>query len=141
MKNIQERENERLILQERLDSGKTAFQRNQLGQFATPAILAEEIVQFALQYVENGSEVRFLDPALGTGAFYSAFLRSVNGNRFSAVGIEIDPHYGKPAEKIWKETGLRLQLDDFTELTPPDSEKDKFDFLVCNPPYVRHHHI
>jgi hypothetical protein len=26
-------------------------------------------------------------------------------------------------------------------MTPPISEQDKFDFLICNPPYVRHHHI
>jgi len=141
MKDIQERESERLILQDQLDSGKTDLQRNQLGQFATPPTLAEEIVQFALKYVKNESEVRFLDPAFGTGAFYSAFLRFVNGNRFSAVGIEIDPYYGEPAEKIWKETGLRFQLNDFTEMIPPVSEKDKFDFLICNPPYVRHHYI
>ena len=141
MEDILERENERRVLQERLDSCKSALQRNKLGQFATPASLADEIVQFALKYVDNISEVRFLDPAFGTGAFYSAFLRSKNGHRFSAVGIEIDPYYGNPAEKIWNKTGLRLQLNDFTELHPPVSENEKFDLLICNPPYVRHHHI
>ncbi|MCL2346773.1 MAG: N-6 DNA methylase, partial [Planctomycetaceae bacterium] len=141
VKNIHERENERRILQDQLDSGKTTLQRNQLGQFATPPALAEGIVRFALEYVENGSEVRFFDPAFGTGAFYSAFLRSVNGNQYSATGIEIDSYYGKPAEKIWKETGLQLHLNDFTEMAPPTSEQDKFDCLICNPPYVRHHHI
>ena len=141
IKSIQERESERRMLQDQLDSGKTALQRNQLGQFATPPILAEEIVRFALEYTDNGTEVRFLDPAFGTGAFYSAFLHSVNGNRYSATGIEIDPYYGRPAEKIWRETGLHLQLDDFTKITPPIAEQEKFDFLICNPPYVRHHHL
>ena len=141
MRSIHERENERQILQNQLDSGRGTSRRNQLGQFATPPALADGIVKFALEYVEDDSNIQFLDPAFGTGAFYSAFLRSINGNRYSATGIEIDPYYGKPAEKIWKETGLQLQLKDFTEMSPPVLEQDKFDILICNPPYVRHHHI
>ena len=37
---------------------------------------------------------------------------------------------------------LDVRLEDFTLAAPPsDSDKEKFNLLVCNPPYVRHHHI
>ena len=35
---------------------------------------------------------------------------------------------------------LDVRLEDFTLAAPP-SAKGKFNLLVCNPPYVRHHHI
>ena len=141
MVELHELERERLSVQHRLDSGRSNALRNQLGQFATPPTLAEQIIHFALKHIENETEIRFLDPAFGTGAFYSAFLRSVNGNHFSATGIEIDSYYGTPAKTLWEKTGLCLRLDDFTELTPPTAENEKYNLLICNPPYVRHHHI
>ena len=85
--------------------------------------------------------VRFIDPAIGTGSFYSALLQVFPAGRLTrAVGYEVDPHYGEPATKLWKGTILDVRLEDFTLAAPP-SDKGKFNLLVCNPPYVRHHHI
>ena len=85
--------------------------------------------------------MRFLDPAIGTGSFYSALLRVFSNDRISAaVGYEIDPHYGAPGANLWEETDLDLRIEDFTRAqAPPNSER--FNLLICNPPYVRHHHI
>ena len=89
-----------------------------------------------------GESVRFIDPAIGTGAFYSALLatfpRSAIG---AAVGYEIDPHYGAPAAELWNGSGgLDLRLADFTRAGPPPAAQ-RLDLLICNPPYVRHHHV
>ena len=85
--------------------------------------------------------LRFLDPAIGTGAFYSALLDVFGQRRVeTAVGYEIDPHYGLPAKRLWAGTGIELRLADFTQAAPP-SARAKCDLLVCNPPYVRHHHL
>ena len=85
--------------------------------------------------------MRFIDPAIGTGSFYSALLRVFPADRLTrAVGYEVDPHYGEPAAKLWKGTILDVRLEDFTLAAPP-LDKEKFNLLVCNPPYVRHHHI
>ncbi len=58
----------------------------------------------------------------------------------AAAGYEIDPHYGSPATKLWGETGLDIHLKDFTRAEAP-LPAERFNLLICNPPYVRHHHI
>ena len=81
------------------------------------------------------------DPAIGTGSFYSALLEVFPQSRIgAAVGYEIDPHYGSPAVKLWGETGLDIRLEDFTQAEAPKAA-ERFNLLICNPPYVRHHHI
>jgi len=75
-------ENQRLRLQTELDSGKTQAERNRLGQFATPTALAVDILTYAATLLSVDEKIRFLDPAIGTGAFYSA-LRTVFPNSTS----------------------------------------------------------
>jgi adenine-specific DNA-methyltransferase len=133
-----ELEKKRLSLQLILDDQKTQAERNKLGQFSTPTALAQDILRYAATLLPQGEPVRFLDPAIGTGAFYSA-LRHVypNGQVREAEGYEIDPHYGHPAAALWRETGLALSHSDFTRAIP----NPRFNVLICNPPYVRHHHL
>src|ERR1700686_2416159 len=86
--------------------------------------------------------VRFLDPAIGTGAFYSALLREWPIAAIStATGFEIDPHYGEPCKAFWRGTRLQLRLEDFTAAMPPPAEAGRYNLVICNPPYVRHHHL
>ncbi len=89
-----------------------------------------------------GESIRFLDPAFGTGSFYSALRHTFPSTRVvRAEGFEIDPHYGRPAGDFWDGTALKLNLEDFTRVRPPRADKDKCNLLICNPPYVRHQHI
>jgi len=129
----------RLAIQAELDSKKTAIDRNKLGQFATPTVLAREVLSYGLSLMPKGQQVRFLDPAIGTGSFYSA-LRVTIGDRQLEVarGYEIDPHYGEPSRALWAGSDLEIELADFTQIKPPS---DGFNLLICNPPYVRHHHL
>lgn len=131
-------ERERLALQATLDGQKTQRERNKLGQFATPTALARDILSYAKELMPSDVPVRFLDPAIGTGSFYSALLATFpNGQIESAHGFEIDPHYGIPASELWNGTGLHLDFGDFTTQTP----QKRANLLICNPPYVRHHHM
>ncbi len=140
-KAVSEIEAQRLDLQEALDAKKDLPIRNRMGQFATPTGLALDIQRYAKAFLSNHQIVRFLDPAIGTGSFYSALLEVFSQSQIgTAVGYEIDPHYGKPAAKLWNETDLDLRLDDFTQAKSPDYA-EKYNLLICNPPYVRHHHI
>lgn len=131
-------ENERVLLQAALDDKKSATERNRLGQFATPTALAVDILEYAKGLLGSRQKVRFLDPAFGTGAFYSALLSCFPTSRIEqARAFEIDPHYGHPAAKLWKQQSLKLSLSDFTAAPPTP----KFNLVICNPPYVRHHHL
>lgn len=134
-------ETQRQKLQTELDGKKTQKERNFMGQFSTPFSLAQDILAHAKNILPKRSKVRFLDPAFGTGSFYSALKSVFPTSRIqAATGYEIDEHYGQPAMKLWKRTKLNYYLADFTEQTPP-CEEDKYNLIICNPPYVRHHHI
>ena len=63
----------RLSAQKNIDSQKMLDTRRKMGQFATPMPLAKEMLQYASNIL-NSQEIYFLDPAFGTGAFYSALL-------------------------------------------------------------------
>ncbi|KAF0215008.1 MAG: hypothetical protein FD174_4248 [Geobacteraceae bacterium] len=137
-KMIEDIEKKRIALQADLDAEKTQAERNRLGQFATPTALARDILEYAFKFIPGNEKVKFLDPAIGTGSFYSALLKFFPQNRIEeALGFEIDPHYGEPSRLLWKDTSLTLKLADFTHEEP----SGRFNLLICNPPYVRHHHL
>ena len=136
---IEALEAKRLALQAQLDSGKTAEDRNRMGQFATPTALARAILAHGIRLLPEGMKIRFLDPGIGTGSFYSALRAVAPEERIeSAEGFEIDPHYGEPAKTLWQDTPLVIHAEDFTGAAP---EGQRANLLICNPPYVRHHHL
>jgi adenine-specific DNA-methyltransferase len=138
---FQELERARLERQRVLDTGRTARERNELGQFATPPALAEEIVRLAVEHLEPEERISFLDPAIGSGVFYSALLRCVSPSRInSANGVERDSRFVEVATDLWGRTGLKITLADFLSIDPPPPGR-RANLLFANPPYVRHHHI
>ncbi|HXL98149.1 MAG TPA: hypothetical protein VN925_07205, partial [Steroidobacteraceae bacterium] len=134
-------ERRRLAWQQARDRARSPQQRNRLGQFATPGALARQMLQHAHELL-GAAPVRFLDPAIGTGSFYAALLRQWPLDRMQvALGFEIDAHYAAPCRTLWRDTPLQLRLEDFTAAAAPVKEADRFNLLICNPPYVRHHHL
>ena len=134
-------EKKRLSIQSSLDAAKGASERNRMGQFATPTRLAVDILRYANTQLNKNEAIRFIDPAIGTGSFYSALLNVFSKNRVStAVGYEIDSHYGTPSAKLWRDKGLDIHIGDFTQAEVPKGD-GKFNLLICNPPYIRHHYI
>ena len=82
-------EAERVVEQIQLDASKTSLERNRLGQFATPNLLAIEILKYSKTLISANQEIHFLDPAIGTGSFYSALLQSFSAeqiNQLDATG-------------------------------------------------------
>lgn len=135
-------EKRRCALQAALDGHKTQVERNKLGQFATPTQLARDVLAYGLSLLPQGEAVRFFDPAIGTGSFYSALRATCRRRPVAwARGFEIDAHYGQPALDLWQSTPLEITLGDFTRHTPPAADADRANLLICNPPYVRHHHL
>src|SRR5512146_807945 len=124
--------------QARLDRLKSAAERNRWGQFATPFELALSLTRYAHQ-VHRQRAIRPLDPAIGTGAFFSALSRTVPTKTIeAAAGVEVDPPFAEAAEKLWSTHGLQVIRGDFTKQKPP---KQRFNLVLTNPPYVRHHHL
>ncbi len=132
-------EAKRMQLQNQIDDSKCIEERRKLGQFATPFELAKEIVSYGLALL-NDNEISFLEPALGTGSFYSALLSEIT--KFakyikSAVGIELDDKYYSVAHELWGDSNINLVNTDFTAAKSVGIAN----FLISNPPYVRHHYI
>ena len=131
-------ENRRLVEQARLDTLKTSAERNEWGQFATPFDLALSLARYAHE-LTGQRKLRFLDPAVGTGSFYSALSSAVPANSIeAAMGIELDPLFAQAARDLWSESGLNVVPGDFTKQQPP---AHGFNLVLTNPPYVRHHHL
>ncbi len=123
-----------LALQRQLDGQRTASERNRLGQFATPPELAAAVVRLGLSWLDDPAPIRFFDPALGLGMFYAALQQS--GRPLGdAQGVERDPRFVEAARALWPE--LEVIEGDFTRQAP----RSQATLLVCNPPYVRHHHL
>lgn len=124
--------------QTRLDSLKTGPERNKWGQFATPPALALSLARYAHALMDK-SPVRFLDPAIGTGSFFSAASQAFGQKRIAAAtGIELDPLFAQTAAALWEGQGLHVVKGDFTKQRPP---AQPFNLVLTNPPYVRHHHL
>ncbi len=142
MTTVLEIETRRQRHQEALDADRDQAERNRWGQFATPMPLALEIAEFAAQLRQKRSEpVRFLDPALGTGSFYSALRQTFPADQIvRAAGVELDPRIVAAAVDLWGSTELDVVAADFTQLEPP-AAPELFNLILTNPPYVRHHHL
>lgn len=131
-------EQSRRQMLETIDKGKDIEERRKYGQFSTPFNLAKEIVTYGLSLLSE-SDIAFLEPCMGSGAFYSALLSAVNENYCiqAATGIEIDPVYYDCANTLWGNSGISLVNDDFTKI----SSQHKYNVVITNPPYVRHHYL
>lgn len=138
MPTLAEREAERLQEQTRLDADRDAAARNRAGQFATPPALAADVMAAALAHLPPGESVRFLEPSVGSGAFVSALLARPPAARVARMlGVESDPRFAALAARLWGSAGLEVIAGDFTAIPPAG----RFNLIVANPPYVRHHHL
>lgn len=134
-------EQQRQMIQITLDAEKTMLERNILGQYATAPKLADDILEYAKGLLPDNSKIRFLDPAFGTGAFYSALLKTFPDERIiSTAGFEKDERVAEESRNLWQSTSLKLHSMDFTKAELPP-EVEKANLIICNPPYVRHHHL
>jgi methylase of polypeptide subunit release factors len=128
----------RIREQSRLDRLYTAKARNQSGQFATPFELAYQIVEYTRTLWSPSRRIDFLEPAMGTGAFYSALKAGFDPAQIaSATGVELDPQIADAANQIWKNDNIAIHHGDFTQLDPSTLSN----LILTNPPYVRHHHL
>ena len=82
-----------------------------------------------------------MEPSCGSGSFFSALVRGLPDDHklTQSIGVELDPRFAAAAQELWSGTGLDVVEGDFT--TFAQSTNERFDLLIANPPYVRHHHL
>ena len=134
----------RQAMQADIDTRKSAAERNRLGQFATPNALAVDIARYVESLIidRRKSGIRFADPSIGSGSFFSAALAVFGSKRMkSAVGVELDPAFADAARELWADAGLEVVRGDFTRIVINGSCPAAPNVVLANPPYVRHHHM
>lgn len=136
-------ETQRQAIQLAIDATRSAAERNRLGQFATPHVLAVDIARYVDTLIgERKRGIRFADPSIGSGSFYSAALSVYGRERIeSAVGVEVDSFFADAAHDLWAGAGLEVVRGDFTRIVTNRSGRTAPNLILANPPYVRHHHM
>jgi len=136
-------ESHRQAMQVDIDAGKSAGERNRLGQFATPNLLALDIARYVASLLDRtNGEIRFADPSIGSGSFFSAALATFGSQRIqSSLGVELDPAFADAARQLWAQAGLKVVHGDFTRLVADRTLLPAPNVVLANPPYVRHHHL
>lgn len=109
--------------------------------FITPPEYAQEMAQNAIEFMKD-SNIDFGDSSIGTGALYLALLQAIkNSNRTicvrSAIGIDIDSHMAKEAQKRFGSRNLKVKCDDSLLLTDDYFLGHKRNLMLVNPPYTR----
>lgn len=133
----------RQAIQADIDMRKSAAERNRLGQFATPNALAVDIARYVESIIgRTKGNIRFADPSIGSGSFFSAALSVFGAKRIgSAIGVELDPAFADAARNLWADSKLEIVQGDFTRVVANGSCPPAPNVILANPPYVRHHHM
>ena len=106
--------------------------RKRFAQFFTP----EAIADFMARWVLDGrKKMDVLEPAFGLGAFSRSLFKQ--NPKVRVVGYEADETiYNYAAENV-AQTGSDVLL--YNEDYLRASWKDKYDGIICNPPYLKFH--
>jgi len=100
------------------------------GQFWTPDWVADAMVA----YMAKNTKIVF-DPATGAGAFLRALRKYDRTRNVQFYGVDIDPALLQ--EEIYTDSMCTVELRDFVRQPP----QGKFNAIVANPPYIRHHRL
>jgi adenine-specific DNA-methyltransferase len=112
------------------------------GTYYTPSELAKAMVRWAVR--TNSDQI--LEPSFGEGAFVNEALDRLKTLGAKApsehlAGYDVDPAALGAIETLIPLAGSRFRCADFLIAEPPHNESARFDAVIGNPPYVRHHRI
>ncbi|MBR5921976.1 MAG: Eco57I restriction-modification methylase domain-containing protein [Bacteroidales bacterium] len=108
--------------------------RKKFAQFFTPKIIAD----FMASWVLNGGEIsraKVLEPAFGLGKFSLSMFNIAPNIR--VVGYDIDETIYAYACENFAKSKFDIDLRKENYLTT--SWSDKYDGIICNPPYLKFH--
>lgn len=107
------------------------------GQFWTPDWIANAMIM----YILGGNPKNIFDPAVGPATFLIALKKKTKELNIHVkfYGRDIDPNVVNEGLKfgLVKEDLEGIEIRDFI-LDPPNT---KFDAIIANPPYIRHHRL
>ncbi len=107
--------------------------RKKFAQFFTP----EQIATFMTNWLLNGKmgTLNILEPAIGLGIFTRTMLKT--NPLINVIGYDIDETIFKCAQSNFNQNRNNVCLCNENYLT--SSWSDKYDGIICNPPYLKFH--
>lgn len=115
-----------MTLEQQYIESSSVLHRKKYAQFFTPKKIVEFMQDWVFEKKDTGS---LLDPAFGLGIF----SRNIN-KEITTTGYEIDKNIINFLNNKQNKT-LNLINEDFLE----SSWEIKYDFILCNPPYLKFH--
>lgn len=106
--------------------------RKRFAQFFTPEVIADFMARWVL---DGRKKADVLEPAFGLGAFSRSLFKQ--NPKVRVVGYEADETiYNYAAENVAQAgSDVLLYNEDYLRA----SWKDKYDGIICNPPYLKFH--
>jgi adenine-specific DNA-methyltransferase len=111
--------------------------RRSLGQFFTPFKIASFLAEWVLG--NKKENLTMLDPATGLGIFERAIKFRSKGNNIKFDLWEIDENLSRKLMPILSELNIDVNIFNSDFLTGTWGKK--YDGIIANPPYYKHHHI
>jgi len=119
-------------------SSETASSHSEAAIHLTPPELAREIARYTVKFIDPSVRIQFGDPAIGTGAFYSALLQVINPDRIeSAIGVDVNLAQVAAARARWGHRGMETRAGDYLHMERLPGRN----LILANPPYLRHQAI
>lgn len=120
----------------------SSFRKNK-GQYSTPLDISKFMALWSLSHLSQNKEISVLDPAIGSGTLvYSLFdnLKTYNFAKLELVGFDIDNLMLQASKINISRLNKPITLID-SDFLLYDDYKDKFNLVIMNPPYYKHHYI
>lgn len=109
--------------------------RKKYAQFFTPETISDFMVQWILGGIADHKCAHILDPAFGLGVFSHSLVKS--GKNVKITGFDIDDEILNVAQMNFAPFKDEISIYKQDYLT--SSWEDKYDGIVCNPPYLKFH--
>ncbi|RRG04975.1 MAG: type II restriction endonuclease subunit M [Lactobacillus sp.] len=116
------------------------------GVVYTPSDMANYVAEEMLDSykgIEYKDIIFILDPAVGEGELLVALIRKLIkfGKKIVARGYETDKEVSSATQiylsKMFPDITVDIKNEDFLYAVENDKIKEKYDFIIANPPYVR----
>lgn len=115
-------------------------ERKLRGAYYTPLPLAEMMVSL---FAEDGTIKRILEPSCGDGVFLDALIhKGITSSTNEIIAIEIDETEANKSKKNMNSfCNVKIFNEDFFDYYDKKCEKERFDLILGNPPYIRYQYL
>lgn len=110
--------------------------KRRIGSFYTPKIISDFLVDYISEKM-NGENLNILEPSSGDGIFVqSIYNHSILSKKIKkVVAVEREEAELDKVKSITKSETLKTVHSDFLDFQ--NKNKDKFDLVIGNPPYIK----